>query len=108
MWQALYEEAKESNFIILAVAEESRGAETAREWIEAAKPSYVTLIERDHHVADPYNMVKVPQAGWITEDGRIVWPAAIASSSGAIASASTTPILIDESPSGNEEAGHST
>ena len=75
MWQALYDEVKEQNFIIVAVAEEARGNETAREWIEAAHPSYVTLIDRDHHVADLYNMVNVPQAVWIDENGQIVRPA---------------------------------
>lgn len=62
MWQALYDEVKDADFMIIAVAEESRGADTAREWIEAAQPGYVTLIDREHHVADLYNMVNVPQA----------------------------------------------
>lgn len=80
MWQALYDTVKDENFIIIAVAEESRGTETAREWIEAAKPGYVTLIDREHHVADLYNMVNVPQAVWIDESGRIVRPAETAGS----------------------------
>ena len=42
MWQALYDEVKHENFMIIAVAEESRGVDTAREWIELAKPAYVT------------------------------------------------------------------
>lgn len=71
----MYDEVKNEDFIIIAVAEESRGAETAREWIEAANPDYVTLIDREHHVADLYNMVNVPQAVWIDEQGRIVRPA---------------------------------
>jgi hypothetical protein len=76
----MYEQVKDQNFIILAIAEESRGAETAREWIELAKPSYITLIDREHHVADLYNMVNVPQAVWIDEAGRIVRPAETAGS----------------------------
>jgi hypothetical protein len=80
VWQALYEQVKERDFVIIAVAEESRGNETAREWIELAKPSYVTLIDREHHVADLYNMVNVPQAVWIDEQGRIVRPAETAGS----------------------------
>ncbi len=80
MWQALYEEVANDDFIIIAVAEESRGAETAREWIELAQPSYLCLIDREHHVADLYNMVNVPQAVWIDEAGRIVRPAETAGS----------------------------
>ena len=48
--------------------------EAARPWIEAAKPSYPCVIDRDHRVADLYNMVNVPQAVWIDEAGRIVRP----------------------------------
>jgi hypothetical protein len=76
----MYDEIDNDNFIIIAVAEESRGAETAREWIEAAAPGYVCLIDREHHVADLYNMVNVPQAVWIDENGKIVRPAETAGS----------------------------
>ena len=47
-------------------------ADAARPFIEAAAPSYVSLIDRDHHLADLYNMVNVPQGVWIDEAGRIV------------------------------------
>lgn len=76
----MYDEVREQDFIIIAVAEESRGAETAREWIDEAKPAYVTLIDREHHVADLYNMVNVPQSVWIDEQGRIVRPTETAGS----------------------------
>src|SRR5687767_14063822 len=48
--------------------------EAARPWIDAAKPTYPCLIDRNHHVAALYNMVNVPQAVWIDESGRIVRP----------------------------------
>src|SRR5258707_5114661 len=48
--------------------------ESARPWIEAAAPAYPCLIDRDHHLADLYNLVNVPQAVWIDEQGRIVRP----------------------------------
>ena len=53
-------------------------AEAARPFIEAASPEYISLIDRDHHVADLYNMVNVPQAVWIDESGQIVRPPEIA------------------------------
>lgn len=80
MWQALSEEVKTEDFIVIAVAEESRGEQTAREWIELAQPSYPVLIDREHHVADLYNMVNVPQAVWIDEHGQVVRPAETAGS----------------------------
>ncbi len=76
----MYNEVKEHDFVIIAVAEESRGAETATEFIEAAAPQYVTLIDTEHHIADLYNMVNVPQSVWIDEDGTIVRPAETAGS----------------------------
>ena len=60
--------------MIVAVAEESRGAEHARQWIEQAKAEYWCLIDAEHHVAELYGMVNVPQAVWIDEAGRIVRP----------------------------------
>ncbi len=74
VWQELYDELQDRNFIIVTVAMDSR-ADAARPWIEAAAPSYPALIDRDHRVAELYNMVNVPQAVWIDEDGRIVRPA---------------------------------
>lgn len=74
MWQKLYDEVKEHNFIVIAVAMDSR-EDAARPWIEEAAPAYPALIDRDHRVAELYNMVNVPQAVWIDEEGRIVRPA---------------------------------
>lgn len=73
MWQALYEELREHGFMVIAVAMDSRDGDPLP-WIEAAAPTYVTLIDRDHRLADLYHMVNVPQAVWIDEGGRIVRP----------------------------------
>ena len=40
MWQQLYSDLKDKGFMVVAVAEESRGAEHARPWIEQAKSDY--------------------------------------------------------------------
>lgn len=81
MWQQLYQELGSRNFTVLAVAFDE--AEAARPWIEAASPTYPCLIDRDHHVAELYHMVNVPQAAWIDEAGRIVRPPENAGSSDA-------------------------
>jgi len=80
VWQTLYDTLKDRNFMIVAVAEESRGAEHARRWIEDAKAQFWCLIDEDHHVADLYGMVNVPQSVWIDEKGRIVRPTEVAGS----------------------------
>lgn len=74
MWQQLQDEFKNDNFMVVAVAEETRGADHARHWIEAAKSTYWQLIDAEHRLEDLYNLVNVPQAIWIDEEGRIVRP----------------------------------
>jgi hypothetical protein len=74
VWQQLFDSLKSENFMIVAVAEESRGAEHARQWIEQAKAEYWCLIDQQHRVADLYGMVNVPQAVWIDAAGDIVRP----------------------------------
>ncbi len=81
MWQSLVEELKDHGFTVLAVAIDQPAA--ARPWIEAARPSYPCLIDRDHHLADLYGLVNVPQAVWIDEQGRIVRPPETAGSTDA-------------------------
>src|SRR5262245_29702575 len=44
-------------------------------WIEAAHPTYPVLLDRDHRLAELYQIVNVPQAVWVDEAGRIVRPA---------------------------------
>lgn len=70
----MFDGLKDKGFMIVAIAEESRGAEHARTWIEQAGAKYWCLIDTEHHVADLYGMVNVPQAVWIDEAGRIVRP----------------------------------
>ena len=74
MWQALYEELAGHDFLMIAVAMDSREGD-ALPWIDAARPTYPTLIDRDHRLAELYGIVNVPQAVWIDEAGRIVRPA---------------------------------
>jgi hypothetical protein len=74
VWQQLFDSLKSENFMIVAVAEESRGAEHARQWIEQAKAEYWCLIDQQHRVADLYGTVNVPQAVWIDAAGHIVRP----------------------------------
>ena len=74
VWQQLFDSLKDEKFMVVAIAEESRGAEHARQWIEQAGAQYWCLIDTEHRVADLYGMVNVPQAVWIDEAGRIVRP----------------------------------
>jgi hypothetical protein len=53
---------------------ESRGVKSAGGPIRKSKATHPSLIDADHVVAELYNMVNVPQAVWIDEEGRIVRP----------------------------------
>ena len=74
MWQKLYEQIGELGFVPITVAFDTAGVEAAGPWIRAANPTYPSLIDRQHIVADLYDMVNVPMAVWIDEQGRIVRP----------------------------------
>ena len=74
MWQKLYRELGSQGFVVITVAMDSRGESSAGGPIRRSKATHPSLIDRDHLVADLYNMVNVPQAVWIDEEGRIVRP----------------------------------
>lgn len=75
VWQALTEELADQAFVVLAVSFDTRAPEQSRPWIEVANPTYPCLLDPEHEVADLYNMVNVPNAVWVDEEGRIVRPA---------------------------------
>ncbi|OAI40663.1 hypothetical protein AYO38_05515 [bacterium SCGC AG-212-C10] len=95
MWQKLYGEVGALGLLPITVAFDVRGAEVARPYIEAAKATYPCLIDRTHRVAELYNMVNVPQAVWIDEEGRIVRPTETAGTGDAFRSMDRTTGAMD-------------
>ena len=77
-WQTLYEELRDKNFQVVAVAEDTAGEAAAGEWYDKAKATYTTLIDRDHVVSSLYHMVNVPTGVWIDEQGHIARPSEVA------------------------------
>lgn len=84
VWQAMYEDLKGKGFTVIAVALDSGGNEAARPWIEAAKPGYPCLIDREHKLSEAVGIINVPSAVWIDEAGRIVRPAEPAGASDSV------------------------
>jgi hypothetical protein len=98
VWQALYEKYQDRNFVIISIALDTGGPDTVREWIRPsnlaaypkvildmmgwdesesgrlALPTYPSLIDQTHLVAELYNLVNVPMGIWIDEVGRMVRP----------------------------------
>jgi hypothetical protein len=83
VWQALYTELAPKGFLPVAVAFDSAGNAAAEPWIKAANPTYPCIIDRRHIVAELFDMVNVPNAVWIDENGKIVRPSEPAGSSDA-------------------------
>ena len=77
-WQKLYQELKGKNFEIVSVAQDTGGVKDAGPWITREKIDYTVLIDDKHVVTQLYNMVNVPTAVWINEQGRIVRPNEVA------------------------------
>ena len=77
-WQKIYEQEKDKNFEIIAVAEDTGGAQAAGPWIEKATPGYTALIDDAHVVSRLYGLVNVPNGIWIDEKGRMVRPPEVA------------------------------
>lgn len=69
---------KDKNFEIVSIAEDTGGVKDAGKWIEAASPDYTVMIDTQHLVTRLYDMVNVPTAVWIDEQGRIVRPNEVA------------------------------
>lgn len=83
VWQALYTELGPKGFLPIAVAFDSAGNEATEPWIKAANPTYPCLVDRRHIVAELFDMVNVPNAVWIDENGKIVRPSEPAGTSDA-------------------------
>ena len=72
VWQRLYEEINDPNFLIVCAAEDTGGEAVAGPIFDAAKPTYIQIVDEDHIVSSAFNFVNVPSAAWIDEDGKIV------------------------------------
>jgi len=75
VWQALREELHPQGVELVTVGLDTLGADGCRAFIEAAKPSHPSLIDRHHVVADLFGVVNIPSSVWIDEAGMIVRPA---------------------------------
>jgi hypothetical protein len=78
VWQALREELAPQGVEIVSIALDLRGADAARQWIEAANPTHPALIDQAHVTDELLGFVNVPNAVWIDEDGVLVQPAHVA------------------------------
>lgn len=72
VWQHVYEEINDPNFVIICAAEDTGGEAVAGPIFDAAKPTYIQVVDENHLISSVFNFVNVPSAAWVDEEGRIV------------------------------------
>ncbi len=72
VWQSIYAELKDKNFEIISAAQDSGGEAAAGMIFDAAGVTYTSIIDVRHTISSLYNLVNVPSAVWIDEEGTIV------------------------------------
>ena len=72
VWQQVYDEINDPDFVIICVAEDTGGEAVAGPIFDAANPTYIQVVDENHIISSAFNFVNVPSAAWIDEDGRIV------------------------------------
>ena len=72
MWQAIYEDLADPDFVILSAAQDTGGEAVAGPLFDAAEVTYLQIVDENHAVSRAFGFVNVPSAAWIDETGRIV------------------------------------
>ncbi len=72
MWQQVYEEINDPNFVMIVAAQDTGGEPAAGPIFDAANPTYIQVVDENHEISAAFNFVNVPSAAWIDETGKIV------------------------------------
>lgn len=72
VWQRIYEEINDPDFVLISVAEDTGGEAVAGPIFDAANPTYIQIVDDNHLISSAFNFVNVPSAAWVDETGRIV------------------------------------
>lgn len=72
VWQRIYEEINDPNFVLVCAAQDTGGETAAGPIFDAANPTYIQVVDSDHIISSAFNFVNVPSAAWVDEEGRIV------------------------------------
>jgi hypothetical protein len=75
VWRSLRDELHPKGFELVTVGLDTLGDAGCRAFIEAAKPTHPSLIDRHHVLAELLGVVNIPSSVWIDENGMIVRPA---------------------------------
>jgi hypothetical protein len=71
VWQGLRDELKDSNFEVVTIAADAKGAGAVEPFISAAHQQHPSLLDDQLRVAELYDVRNVPAIFWIDESGRM-------------------------------------
>ena len=72
VWQSIYEEINDPNFVIISAAQDTGGEMAAGKIFDEAGVTYKAIIDQEHTISTLYNLVNVPSGVWINEEGKVV------------------------------------
>jgi hypothetical protein len=72
VWQHIYEELNDPNFVIISAAQDTGGESVVGPIFDAANTTYVQIVDVDHTISTVFNFLNVPSAAWVDETGKIV------------------------------------
>ncbi len=72
VWQRIYQEIDDDNFVIISAAQDTGGEQAAGKVFDDAKVTYKAIIDQQHTISSLFNLVNVPSGVWIDEQGKIV------------------------------------
>jgi hypothetical protein len=72
VWQHIYEELNDPNFVIISAAQDTGGEAVAGPIFDAANATYIQIVDVNHAISTAFNFVNVPAAAWVDETGKIV------------------------------------
>lgn len=72
VWQHIYETLNDPNFVIISAAQDTGGEAVAGPIFDAAKATYIQIVDVNHTISSAFNFINVPAGAWIDEAGRIV------------------------------------
>lgn len=72
VWQSIYEDLNDPNFVIISAAQDVGGEAAAGPIFDKANVTYTAIVDVNHTISSLYNFVNVPSAAWIDEEGRVV------------------------------------
>ncbi len=72
VWQSIYEDIDDDNFVIISAAQDTGGEAAAGKIFDRANVTYTAIIDEDHTISTLFNLINVPSGVWIDEQGQIV------------------------------------